>query len=77
MMTVIGAKWGADLICDGLYDIHIHLRGIPFLEQFPDDEMERVAAADVMNKGRHQARVNNPWIESGDSVEVTRSIQLI
>ena len=71
MVTVIGAKWGADWVCDGLYDIHIHLRGIPFLEQFPDDEMERVTAADVMSKGTHQERANNPWIERGNSVEVS------
>jgi len=26
------AKWSGDMFNDGLYDIHIHLKGVPLLE---------------------------------------------
>ena len=48
MITVLFSKWVADLFNVGLYDIHIELEHIPFLEPFPEDEHLMLQIEDVM-----------------------------
>jgi CBS domain-containing protein len=50
MVTVMFAKWVGDIFNEGLYDIHIHLKHVPFLEPYPEGEMDAIRACDVMNK---------------------------
>jgi hypothetical protein len=35
------AKWSGDFFNDGLYDIHIHLKGVPLLEWDTPSDMHR------------------------------------
>lgn len=35
------AKWTGDLFNEGIYDIHIHLRGVPLLEWETEVEMDK------------------------------------
>jgi chloride channel 7 len=49
MLTVMFAKWAGDLFNVGLYDIHIELEGVPFLEPFPEDEHRVLEVQDVMS----------------------------
>lgn len=35
------AKWTGDLFNKGIYDIHIHLRGVPLLEWETEVEMDK------------------------------------
>ena len=37
------AKWSGDLFNEGLYDIHIHLKGVPLLEWDISRGMEKYA----------------------------------
>jgi len=48
MVTIMSAKLVGDNFNHGLYDIHVHLQKIPFLEYNPTYEMEFLTAADVM-----------------------------
>ena len=44
------AKWIGDCFNEGLYDHHIELKSTPFLGWESPDRMDRLIAADVMNK---------------------------
>jgi chloride channel 7 len=52
MLTLMAARWVGNVFNEGLYDIHIHLRSLPFLE----DELPHLAvkndmtASQVMNR---------------------------
>lgn len=35
------AKWSGDLFNEGLYDIHIHLKGVPLLEWEAPEKTEK------------------------------------
>ena len=49
MLTVMLARWVGNCFNDGLYDIHIHLKNIPLLEENdPDNAMVDISVADVM-----------------------------
>ncbi|XP_071479352.1 H(+)/Cl(-) exchange transporter 6-like [Diadema antillarum] len=48
MVTLMVAKWSGDLFNQGLYDIHIKLRGVPLLEWEANRSIERLRAHDVM-----------------------------
>ena len=37
------AKWTGDFFNHGIYDIHIHLRGVPLLEWETEVEMDKYA----------------------------------
>ncbi|XP_053480506.1 H(+)/Cl(-) exchange transporter 6 isoform X1 [Ictalurus furcatus] len=48
MITLMVAKWTGDLFNEGIYDIHIHLRGVPLLEWETEVEMDKLTASDIM-----------------------------
>ncbi|XP_064610482.1 LOW QUALITY PROTEIN: H(+)/Cl(-) exchange transporter 6-like [Liolophura sinensis] len=48
MIVLMVAKWCGDLFNEGLYDIHIKLRAVPFLEWDAPPGMERLKARDIM-----------------------------
>ncbi|XP_022085546.1 chloride transport protein 6-like isoform X2 [Acanthaster planci] len=48
MVTLIVAKWSGDLFNNGLYDIHIELKGLPLLGWEPPRKMERLRARQIM-----------------------------
>lgn len=49
MLTLITAKWIADLFNEGLYDIHIQLAGIPLLAWEPPPLSSNITARTVMS----------------------------
>lgn len=49
MIVLMVAKWSGDLFNEGLYDIHIHLKGVPLLEWDISRGMEKLKAKDIMN----------------------------
>jgi len=50
MLTVMFAKWVGDIFNHGLYDVHIELEHVPFLEPFPEDEHHVLQVCDVMSR---------------------------
>lgn len=50
MMTLMVAKWVGDYFTEGIYDLHIHLKGAPFLEWEPPVVMRKFKAMHVMSK---------------------------
>lgn len=49
MLTVMLARWVGNCFNDGLYDIHIHLRRLPILEESdPDHGLVDISVGDVM-----------------------------
>lgn len=50
MVTVITAKWVGDWFTEGIYDIHIELSKVPFLNWDPTTNSSRIYASEVMNK---------------------------
>ncbi|KAI2661260.1 Chloride transport protein 6 [Labeo rohita] len=42
------AKWTGDFFNKGIYDIHIHLKGVPLLEWETEVEMDKLTASDIM-----------------------------
>uniref|UniRef100_W5L433 Chloride channel protein n=1 Tax=Astyanax mexicanus TaxID=7994 RepID=W5L433_ASTMX len=48
MITLMVAKWTGDFFNKGIYDIHIHLRGVPLLEWETEVEMDKLTASDIM-----------------------------
>eukprot|EP00003_Mantamonas_plastica_P011824 TRINITY_DN2177_c0_g1_i2.p1 TRINITY_DN2177_c0_g1~~TRINITY_DN2177_c0_g1_i2.p1 ORF type:complete len:431 (+),score=130.18 TRINITY_DN2177_c0_g1_i2:384-1676(+) len=50
MLTIMVAKWVGDLFNLGIYDIHIEIKHIPFLEFFAPQTMHILRAEDVMSK---------------------------
>ncbi|XP_060062447.1 H(+)/Cl(-) exchange transporter 6-like [Ylistrum balloti] len=53
MLVLMVAKWSGDLFNEGLYDIHIKLRGVPLLEWEVPSGMERLKAVDIMERKLH------------------------
>ncbi|KAK3090640.1 hypothetical protein FSP39_013333 [Pinctada imbricata] len=49
MIVLMVAKWVGDLFNEGIYDMHIHLQGIPLLGWEPEPVMSNIAAAEVMS----------------------------
>ena len=49
LLTLMIAKWVGDLFNEGLYDIHIELKEVPFLGWDSSDLMDKLHASDVMN----------------------------
>lgn len=50
MLVLMVAKWSGDYFNEGLYDIHIKLKGVPLLEWEVHHGTERLKACDVMDK---------------------------
>ncbi|TRY96888.1 hypothetical protein DNTS_015424 [Danionella cerebrum] len=48
MITLMVAKWTGDFFNEGIYDIHIHLKGVPLLEWETEVEMDKLTASDLM-----------------------------
>ncbi|XP_066296030.1 H(+)/Cl(-) exchange transporter 6-like isoform X2 [Branchiostoma lanceolatum] len=48
MIVLMVAKFTGDLFNEGLYDIHIELKGVPLLEWHPPHGMDRLCASDIM-----------------------------
>ncbi|XP_009302552.1 H(+)/Cl(-) exchange transporter 6 isoform X1 [Danio rerio] len=48
MITLMVAKWTGDFFNRGIYDIHIHLKGVPLLEWETEVEMDKLTASDIM-----------------------------
>ena len=48
MITVLGARWSGSLFNHGIYDLHIKLRQLPFLEQEPPKYYSQLRVARVM-----------------------------
>lgn len=53
MLSLMVAKWSGDFFNDGLYDIHIHLKGVPLLEWDTPSDMHRLLAKNVMSSDIH------------------------
>ncbi|CAL1266191.1 unnamed protein product [Larinioides sclopetarius] len=49
MLSVMIAKWIGDIFNDGLYDCHIHLASVPFLEWEPPHFSYTIFATEVMS----------------------------
>ncbi|XP_059485794.1 H(+)/Cl(-) exchange transporter 7 [Neocloeon triangulifer] len=49
MITLITAKWVGDLFNEGIYDIHIHLSGVPILGWDPPPLSHNIFASDFMS----------------------------
>jgi len=49
MVTVMVAKWVGDMVNEGLYDIHIHLKHVPLLEWESPTIAANLTASDVMS----------------------------
>lgn len=49
MVTVMAAKWIGDLFNEGLYDIHIQLSSVPFLDWEPPPYSYTIYASEVMS----------------------------
>ncbi|XP_055954224.1 H(+)/Cl(-) exchange transporter 7-like [Argiope bruennichi] len=49
MLSVMIAKWVGDIFNDGLYDCHIHLASVPFLEWKPPHFSYTIFATEVMS----------------------------
>ncbi|XP_029658020.1 H(+)/Cl(-) exchange transporter 7 isoform X1 [Octopus sinensis] len=49
MLTIIMAKWVGDCFNEGIYDIHIHLGGVPLLGWQPSDLASSLNANEVMS----------------------------
>ncbi|XP_041377283.1 chloride transport protein 6-like [Gigantopelta aegis] len=50
MLTLMVAKWAGDVFNEGLYDIHITLKGVPLLEWDVSSEASRLKARDIMDR---------------------------
>ncbi|XP_022286279.2 H(+)/Cl(-) exchange transporter 6-like isoform X2 [Crassostrea virginica] len=50
MLVLMVAKWSGDYFNEGLYDIHIKLKGVPLLEWEVHHGTERLKARDVMDE---------------------------
>ena len=48
MLVVMVSKWVGDAFNISLYDMHIELKCIPFVEAQAPDELESLAARDIM-----------------------------
>ena len=48
MLTVMVSKWVGDVFNISLYDLHVQLKCIPFVEASPPEELEHHVARDVM-----------------------------
>nr|XP_046252732.1 chloride transport protein 6 [Scatophagus argus] len=48
MITLMVAKWTGDFFNQGIYDIHIQLKGVPLLEWETEIEMDKLTASDIM-----------------------------
>ena len=57
MMTVMISKWVGDLFNISLYDIHVELLCIPFVESTPPQRHTLMTAADVSD---HQTHTSTP-----------------
>jgi len=75
MVTVMFAKWVGDIFNVGLYDIHIELDHVPFLEPFPEEEHGLLMVRDVMSKDceTHKLRVLPEICLLKDLIEILRS----
>lgn len=49
MITVFAAKWAGDYFTKGIYDIHIELSKVPFLDWEPPADASRIYASEVMH----------------------------
>jgi chloride channel 7 len=49
MLTLVTAKWVGDYFNDGLYDIHIQLKGLQFLEWHSPEIADFLLAMDIMS----------------------------
>nr|CAB3231581.1 chloride transport protein 6-like [Phallusia mammillata] len=49
MVTLMVAKWAGDIVNEGLYDIHIHLKSVPLLEWESPSNAADLDASDIMN----------------------------
>merc|ERR1712238_205352 len=48
LFTVTTAKWVGDFFNKGIYDVHIDLKHVPVLEQFPEHGMRHKRVTEVM-----------------------------
>ena len=60
MMTVMISKWVGDLFNISLYDIHVELLCIPFVESTPPQRHTLMTAADVRCPAPANASVPSP-----------------
>ena len=52
MVTLMMSRWSGNAICEGLYDIHIHLNKLPILENDPPETSRThdLCAREIMSK---------------------------
>ncbi|XP_072047747.1 H(+)/Cl(-) exchange transporter 6-like [Amphiura filiformis] len=48
MVVLMVAKWSGDLFNKGLYDIHVHLKGVPHLEWEASKKVEKLRVHEIM-----------------------------
>ena len=53
MIATILAAQAGNMFNHGLFDMHIRIKCVPFLEHAPDEEMRLIRAIDVMNRPEH------------------------
>ena len=49
MITLMVAKWTGDLFNEGIYDKHIAIKGVPFLEWEAPAFSQKLQAKDIMD----------------------------
>ena len=49
MITLMVAKWTGDLFNEGIYDKHITIKGVPFLEWDAPTFSQKLQAKDIMD----------------------------
>jgi len=76
MLTLMAAKWSGDLFNMGLYDIHIELKSVPFLEFDPPRTSHMMLVKDALNRKDKPPLVCLPALARvGDIVEVLSSVK--
>lgn len=50
MLVLTVSKWIGDIFNIALYDIHVELLCVPFVENVPQNELQSLLAKDVMSK---------------------------
>lgn len=70
MIVLIVAKWVGDIFNEGIYDMHIHIQGVPILGWEPSSVLTNLSAKEVMS---HPVSVFNMRESVGRVMEVLKT----